>query len=250
MLTRSVSQETVLAHFTARAPTYDASSHWCTDVALLDQIWECCGAGPESLVLDVAVGTGLVAGRFFGRVGRLVGLDLTPAMSRPGRRKVDAMVSGQAEGLPFRDDLFDVVVERQGIQFMDAARSVKEMVRVAKPGGRVCLVQLCAYGYFDRDDYFEILRLRNPARRNFFLREDLQNLLKDAGCGTVTSLDFVSVEDVDRWSDNGAIGDGPREEIRAVYRRADPRFLKLHGVELHDGRFVDHMLFCILVGVK
>jgi SAM-dependent methyltransferase len=250
MLTRNVSQEVVLAHFTARAPKYDASSHWCTDAALLDRIWETCAAGPESLVLDVAVGTGLVAGRFHGRVARLVGLDLTPAMLRPGRRHVDGMVTGPAEKLPFRDNVFDVVVERQGIQFMDAARSVKEMLRVAKPGGRVCLVQLCAYGADDRDDYFEILRHRNPARKNFFLREDLTALLADAGCRQVGSQDFVSVEDVDRWSDNGAIGDGPREAIRAVYRRAPPAFQQLHGVELHDGRFVDHMLFCIALGVK
>ena len=46
---------------------------------------------------------------------------------------------------------------RQGIQFMDDRAAVAEMVRVARPGRRICLIHLVAYGREDRDEYFEIL---------------------------------------------------------------------------------------------
>jgi SAM-dependent methyltransferase len=247
-------ERTVLSHFTARAPRYDASSRWCTDRALIDAIFELARPTPDALVLDVASGTGLVAERFRGRVRRLVGLDLTPAMLRPGRRHVDAMVRGLAEKLPFQDGIFDIAMERQGIQFMDARLAVSEMVRVVRPGGRVVLVQLCAWGASDRDDYFEILRLRNPARRNFFMRGDLESLLQDAGCVRVEAREHVSRENVDRWADNGAIPAEARLAIREVYRRASPEFLRLHAVEIHENgetsRFMDDMLFTVAVGFK
>jgi SAM-dependent methyltransferase len=159
-------------------------------------------------------------------------------------------VMAAAESLPFPPDSFDLVVSRQGIQFMELPGAVREMARVTRPGGRIVLVNLCAYGPEDRDEYFEILRLRNPARRHFFLDRDLEALLHDAGCEQVRLERYVSTEDVDVWSDNGAIGEERREAIRQVYRRASPAFRSLHAVTDGDGRIVDHMLFAIATGRK
>jgi len=132
---------------------------------------------------------------------------------------------------------------------MRDAEAVTEMVRVLRPGGRVCLVHLCAYGEADRAEYFEILRLRNEARRNFYVRADLERLLKGAGAVDVKVHDWVSVEDVDVWSNTGAITEVAREGIREVYRNASPAFRELHAVQVGD-HIVDHMLFGVAVGVK
>lgn len=237
-------------HFTRRAGHYDASSRWCTDPVLAEATVAAVAAGPADRLLDVACGTGLVARWFKGRVAEVVGLDPTPAMYTQALPHVDRMVTGLAEAMPFPDASFDRVVCRQGIQFMDDAAAVAEMVRVLRPGGRVVLVHLCAYGPEDRDEYFEILRLRNPARRNFYLREDLVRLLRHAGCDPVEVRDHVSVEDVDAWADNHAIADVARAAIREVYRTASPAFLDLHGVHLEGDHFVDRMLFGIAIGVR
>jgi SAM-dependent methyltransferase len=237
-------------HFTARAMHYDKSSRWCTDNALGDAIVRLTQPTPATSVLDVACGTGLVSRLFHGQVKRVVGLDITPAMAERAKPHLDEFVAGSAEALPFQDDTFDIVVSRQGIQFMDDAKAVKEMVRVAKKGGRICLVQLCAYGPEDREEFFRILRLRNPARKRFYLREDLHRLLADAGCQTISHQDHISEEDVDAWSDNRAIGEDLREGIRRVYRDASPAFRRLHGLRNEGGHFVDRMLFCLALGVK
>lgn len=240
----------VTDHFTARAGHYDRSSRWCTDPALAAATVAAVAPEAHHRMLDVACGTGLVAKHFKGKVAELVGLDLTPAMFDQARPHVDRLVAGDATALPFEDASFDRISCRQGIQFMDDARAVGEMFRVLKPGGRVVLVHLCAYGDADRDEYFEVLRLRNPARRNFYTRESLAALLTDAGFASVEVRDYVSDEDVEAWADNKAIARADVDAIAGVYQEGSPEFLALHGVRMEDGRILDKMLFGIAVGVK
>jgi len=200
-------------------------------------------------VLDLACGTGLVSKMFKGRVGAVIGIDLTEAMFRKGLSHTDVFVQGAGEDLPFKSSVFDVALERQGIQFMDAGRAVSEMMRVVRPSGKVCLVQLCAYGREDQEEYFEILRLRNPARRNFFAKGDLERLLSDAGCRKIETIEYISEEDVDRWANNGAISEAKRCAIREIYQKASPAFNRYHAVQIEgDGRIVDRMCFTIAIG--
>ena len=243
-----ITTDNVIDHFVARASTYDRSSSWCTDDRLGALVLELARPRPGDRVLDVACGTGLVSRLFKGRVAEVVGVDITVDMAAQARPHLDRLVIAPAEALPFPDGSFDVVVSRQGIQFMELPAAVREMARVLRPGGRLVLVQLCAYGEGDRQEYFEVLRLRNPVRRHFFLPADVEALLRAAGCEAIQLERYVSVEDVDVWSDNGAIDEARREAIREVYRGASPEFRALHAIDQADGRFVDHMLFVVAAG--
>ena len=239
----------VLEHFTARAARYNISSHWVDDAALGAFTAATLAPRPADVLLDVACGTGLVSKHFKGKVARIVGADITAAMFAQAAPYIDEMTVTPGEALPFPDASFDLVVCRQGIQFMDDGAAVKQMLRVLRPGGRVCLVHLCAYGEEDKAEYFEILRLRNEARRNFYVREDLARLLTDAGAVDVQVHDYISVEDVDVWSNTGAISEKDREDIRNVYRNASPAFQQFHAAVVGD-RIVDNMLFGVAIGVK
>ncbi|MFK8850767.1 class I SAM-dependent methyltransferase [Streptomyces sp. Ac-502] len=245
-----ITRDDVTEHFRMRAATYDRSSSWCTDQGLGEIVLGLGSPAPGDRVLDVACGTGLVSRLFSGRVAEVVGLDLTAEMAEQAAPFLDRLVVAPAEKLPFDDGEFDLVVCRQGMQFMDLPDAVEEMVRVVRPGGRVVLVNLCAYGPHDRDTYFEILRLRNPVRRHFFLPEEPAALLRGAGCDPVHTRRHISAEDVDVWSDNGAIGQERREAIRAAYRGATEEFRSLHAVREAAGRIVDHMLFVVAAGTK
>lgn len=242
--------DAVLEHFTKRAGHYDRSSRWCTDPALAEATVAAVAPGPADRLLDVAVGTGLVSRAFRGRVAHITGLDVTPAMFEQARPHVDVLVQSPAERLPFAEATFDAVVCRQGSQFMDDVAAFREMLRVVKPGGRVVIVNLCAYGEEDAREYFEVLRLRNPARRNFYTRASLASRLRDAGAQHVEVRDYVSVEDVDAWADNKAIEDSAREAIRQVYAKGSAAFLSLHGVEQGDGQIIDRMLFGVAVATR
>ena len=241
----------VVAHFTDRAERYDGSSHWCTDPALMACVLGHVQPQSHERVLDVACGTGLVSRHFKGKVARVVGCDITPAMYEQARPRLDEFHQGRGESLPFADNSFDIVTCRQGTQFMDDAAALREMTRVLVPGGRVCIINLCAYNDGDKEEYYEILRLRNPARCNFYLESDLHALLSQAGLESVAVHRHVSLEDVDVWSDNGAISEDRREAIRQVYRDASTAFQEHHAARSEDGtRYFDHMLFGIAIGVK
>ena len=135
---------------------------------------------------------------------------------------------------------------------MDDKAALREMYRVVKPGGVTKIINLCAYGE-DKEEYFEVLRLRNPVRRNFYLREDITLLFEQAGFKEIVLHDHISNENVDVWSNNGAISEERREAIRNMYRNGSDAFLSLHRVQSQDDNkntFHDQMLFAIVVGTK
>lgn len=246
----TISRADVVDHFALRAAKYDGSSSWCTDEDLARIMLEAAAPSPSDRMLDVACGTGLISRLFKTHVAEVVGVDITVEMAGHALPHLDRLIMASAESLPFRNGEFDLVVCRQGVQFMDLPQAAMEMVRVLRPGGRLIIVNLCAYGPEDRADYFKILRLRNPVRRHFFLPQDLEALVRQAGCHQLETYRYVSVEDVDLWSDTGAIEESRREAIRKVYRNASAAFLSRHGVLETRGRLVDHMLFVIVAGCK
>ena len=105
-------------------------------------------------VLDVAAGNGnatLAAARRFARV---TSTDYVPALLEKGKARADAEgldVSFQvadAENLPFPDASFDVVLSTYGAMFTpDHAKPATEMLRVARPGGRIGLANWTPEGF-------------------------------------------------------------------------------------------------------
>jgi SAM-dependent methyltransferase len=106
---------------------------------------EAAGIVPGQAVLDVACGTGIVArtaaDRMGGR-GRVVGLDINQGMlTVAGRLRPDIeWRQGDAGDLPFEGGSFDAVLCQSGLMFFpDRAGALREMARVAAPGGTVAV---------------------------------------------------------------------------------------------------------------
>ncbi|MBI4313053.1 MAG: methyltransferase domain-containing protein [Chloroflexi bacterium] len=98
-------------------------------------------------VLDIGCGAGfdaLLAARQVGAAGRVIAVDMTPAMLAKARAgaaalglaNVDAR-HGYAEKLPVEDASVDVVISNGVINLCpDKVGVIQEMYRVLKPGGR------------------------------------------------------------------------------------------------------------------
>jgi ubiquinone/menaquinone biosynthesis C-methylase UbiE len=237
-------------HFKNRAQKYNHSSNWVEDQELIRRIFELSGAGADSEVLDIATGTGLIARRFYGRVKKVTGLDISPDMAKHADECMDEIIFAPVEQMPFADNSFDAIVCRQGLQFVELDKAIPEIYRVLKPGGTVTLCHLTAYNETDRDLAFAIQKLRNPARRNYLMPPDMVTVLEAAGFREVENVEYLTDESVNKWIDNGAIPQENMDAIRELYRTADEDFKDIHDIRFTDDDIMDEMLLVIATARK
>jgi demethylmenaquinone methyltransferase/2-methoxy-6-polyprenyl-1,4-benzoquinol methylase len=146
--------ERVGAVFRSVAPSYDLMNDLMS--MGLHRAWkrfalELSGVRPGDKVLDVASGSGDLARAFAKRAGpsgQVWMTDINAAMLGVGRdRMIDAGLAAppalcDAEKLPFRDATFDCVSVAFGLRNMThKERALAEMTRVARPGGRVLVLE-------------------------------------------------------------------------------------------------------------
>ncbi len=98
-------------------------------------------------VLDVGVGTGLVAAQaciLSGDAALVTGVDPSPGMMAASKlRDTMVLMEGRAESLPFPDNHFDFLSMGYALRHIsDLSVAFAEFERVLKPGGRLCLLEI------------------------------------------------------------------------------------------------------------
>jgi ubiquinone/menaquinone biosynthesis C-methylase UbiE len=135
----------VLRAWEKSAPGYDRQ------IAFLERIWfgggrQWLGARAQGRVLEVAVGTGLNLPHYPADTV-VTGIELSPAMlAIATKRAADLgrdvdLRTGDAEALPFGDQVFDTVVCALSLcTIPEPATAIGQMWRVLVPGGRLLLL--------------------------------------------------------------------------------------------------------------
>jgi ubiquinone/menaquinone biosynthesis C-methylase UbiE len=158
--------DVVIEAFTELAPRYvetvdrELRQFWGLSYEeFVDRLIEVAPVNEGDVVLDVATGTALIPLKLVDKIGdrgRVVGLDITPAMLKHGRKNVEAtgasshinLVCASAMAMPFVEGVFDTVICGLGTHHMDVPQMLSEMSRVLKAGGELVLADVGASAFW------------------------------------------------------------------------------------------------------
>ncbi len=131
---------------------------------------------PGAQALDVCCGTGDIALRLARAGAEVRGLDFSEAMLAVAGEKAKSdvrnptFIHGDAQKLPFGDGTFDIVTVGYGLRNLASWETgLREMARVAKPGGRLLVLDFGKPANpLWRGFYFAYLRLAVPLLGRLF----------------------------------------------------------------------------------
>lgn len=176
-------------------------------VQFADSLAQMVSAGPNDLVVDLACGPGTLALQFARRVRWICGVDLTPAMlarargtgQTEGLRNL-AFTLGDAQSLPFADGSLDISVTSYSLHHMpDPARTIREMARVVKRGGRVGIIDIVVPDDPARAEAANRIEIaRDPSHTRSLGRKDFDAMIAAAGLRILAS----EVHEVPRMFDH------------------------------------------------
>ena len=113
--------------------------------AILDVLREECDLAPESVVVDVGSGTGLLAQMFLDNGNLVYGVEPNAAMRDAGEQFLEkyphfCSVAGSAEATTLPDATADFIVAGQAFHWFEQKAARTEFQRVLKPKGWVAVI--------------------------------------------------------------------------------------------------------------
>jgi ubiquinone/menaquinone biosynthesis C-methylase UbiE len=187
-------------HFDAISEAYDESLPAHVVEHYLDKrvrfVVRHCSRGSA---LDVGCGTGVLAARLAGAGYEVTGIDPSDGMLDQLRARAPEVqtVTGSGTYLPFPDGTFDVVVSVAVMHHIaapeDVHRTLGEMVRVARPGGRILI-----WDHNPRNPYWGLLMarvLQDTGEERLIPEAEVLGGLRDAGAQILASQQLGLVPD-------------------------------------------------------
>jgi DNA gyrase subunit B len=240
-------REVYQQQFGIRSKNWHQSATWIAHGELLAEHARHLKLDPCPLLLDVCCGSGVVGAAFGDRVGRKIGLDITPEMLDLARTRLDQVVQGNVYHLPFQAASVDLVVNREVLHLLPAPElPVAEIFRVLKPGGQFIVGQILPYGPEDAAWMYRVFKKKQPLVCNMFQEEDFRELLLGAGFVDLEMSEYRLWESIDVWIDTHETTPLHRHEIRELFHHAPREAREVHPFEITaSGEIRDLWRWCV-----
>lgn len=223
-LERVSHEQLIHEQFSRQASTFGAVPSHSAEASLAELV-ELCAPRVSDQALDLACGPGIVTCRVARHVKSIRGQDLVPAMlDRARARGTELGLSnvgwdaGDSNALPYADGSFDLVLTRFSFHHLvEPLRTLREMRRVCKDGGRVVVADVApSVETNERYDHFE--RIRDPSHTHALNEPELLGLFATAGLAVVRTARHGLTMPLETQLAASFPAPGGADELRRLFR--------------------------------
>jgi ubiquinone/menaquinone biosynthesis C-methylase UbiE len=184
-------EQAVLSQFDAKAHAYLTSAVHAAgpDLERARQIFQQL-PDPRRMALDVGCGAGHLSFALAPWFGQVVASDPLPSMlatvrdvaAQRGLSQI-TVLQARAETLPYPDASFDLVSSRYSAHhWWDVPAALREMRRVARPGGTLLMIDVLGYEVALVDTHLQAIELlRDPSHARDYSPSEWQTMIGNAG---------------------------------------------------------------------
>lgn len=252
------SKKVAVEQFGRRSDSY-AACGILMDQADLDTVVGLLDLQGTETVLDVATGTGYLAMALAPHAKRVIAIDITPGMlelavlaaGEMGLGNIENLV-GDVEHLPFCEPEFDVVSTRFSFHhFPEPLKSLSEMARVIRPGGKLVIEDTVSSEDTTKSEYQNTMEnLRDPSHIRHYRASELEQMMHMAGFEVLDRAGGSSDFYLDHWLEMADPPAGNVETIREMMRDSMEGDLSGLNVRIEDGQIVFTYATDTVVGMK
>jgi SAM-dependent methyltransferase len=216
------------------------------------------GIGPTDTVLDVACGPGLITTKVAEVAGHVTGIDITPAMIEQAKARQAKLNQqnlswqiGNASPLPFEDGAFSAVMTRYSFHhFLEPQQVAREMARVCRPGGRMCVTDVFVETPEKGAEYDRVEKLRDPSHVRGLTLAELTECLESNGISNLTTAFYKVEVELEKLLAASFPNPGDLDTIRTIFREDVGKDRLGLGSELRNGVLWFAFPIVIVAGTK
>ena len=244
--------QAIVSEFTHQSEAFNVSPVM-SSTETLQRLIEFLPRAADAAWLEAACGPAIVGRALAPLVGRVLGIDLTPAMIAIARREAEragltntGFAVGDAAALPLPDAAVDGAVTRFSLHHIPLPwRVVGELARVVRPGGWVVLADhITSDDLIEAAWHQEVERLRDPSHWACLTPALLHSLGEGAGLRRHAEQMLPFALDFEEWLSRGSGGPHMRELIQAALAARPegvPQFRVLPAGGGHQLHLVYHL---------
>jgi ubiquinone/menaquinone biosynthesis C-methylase UbiE len=177
----------------------------------------------DERALDAGTGAGALALGLAPLVGEVVGCDIVPELlAEAGKLAANltnaSFVEGDIFALPFEDASFDIVGTIRTLHHVDRPeQALKELVRVAKPGGRLLIVdQLAPADQLRALELDRFERTRDASHARTLSDLEMRRLFSAHGLVVLRQEIVATERDLEEFLDSAGCEGEAREQARRL----------------------------------